>query len=77
MSNGHRVRGGISGAVCGLGMAVLAQQFGVVPLTVLTVVLIPLGMALVGVAIGWPRPAGSPVEPRAQARTDPRGGTAS
>ena len=59
MSKGHRVRGGISGAVCGLGIAVLAQQFGLGPLTLLTAVLLPLGMALVSVAVGWPRWTGA------------------
>ena len=55
--NGHRVRGTISGLVFGLGVAILLQQFGVVPLTTLVLVLVPLGCGLVGLAIGWPRRA--------------------
>jgi hypothetical protein len=53
--DGHRVRGTISGIVFGLGLAILLQQFGVVPLTTLVLVLVPLGCGLVGLAIGWPR----------------------
>lgn len=52
---GHRVRGTISGLVFGLGLAILLQQFAVVPLTTLVLVLVPLGSALIGLAIGWPR----------------------
>ena len=55
--SGHRVQGGVSGVVTGLGIAILLQQFGVVPLTTLTLLLLPIGMALVGVAMGWPRGA--------------------
>ena len=55
--NGHRVRGTISGVVFGLGLAILLQQFGIVPLTTLVMVLVPLGGALLGLAIGWPRGA--------------------
>ena len=58
--SGHRVQGGISGAVAGLGIAILLQQFAIVPLTTLTLVLVPLGMALVGVAMGWPRGGTAP-----------------
>ena len=53
--NGHRVRGTISGLVFGLGLVILLQQFAVVPLTTLVLVLVPLGGALLGLAIGWPR----------------------
>ena len=58
--SGHRVQGGISGAIAGLGIAILLQQFAILPLTTLTLVLLPLGMALVGVAMGWPRGARPP-----------------
>ena len=60
--SGHRVQGTISGLVAGLGIAILLQQFGVVPLTTLTLVLVPLGMALIGLAMGWPR-GGAPAAP--------------
>ncbi len=53
--NGHRVRGTISGLVFGIGLAILLQQFGIVPLTTLVMILVPLGGALLGLAIGWPR----------------------
>lgn len=52
---GRRVRGAISGLICGLGIAVLLQQFAVVPLTTAVLFGIPVGMALVGIALGWPR----------------------
>ena len=55
--SGHRVQGGISGVFAGLGIAILLQQFAVLPLTTMTLVLIPLGMCLIGVAMGWPRGA--------------------
>jgi hypothetical protein len=55
---GHRIRGAVSGLVAGLGLAILLQQFAIVPLTTLVLVLVPLGMALVGVAVGWPRAGG-------------------
>lgn len=55
MAKGRRVRGVISGFVCGLGIAVLLQQFGVVPLTTALLVAVPVGMAIVGLALGWPR----------------------
>lgn len=58
--NGHRVSGAISGVVFGLGLAILLQQFGLVPLSTLVLVLLPLGWALVGLAIGWPRPSRAP-----------------
>ena len=58
--NGHRVRGTISGIVFGLGLAILLQQFGIVPLSTLVLVLVPLGCALLGLAIGWPRSTRSP-----------------
>ena len=75
--SGHRVQGGISGAVAGLGIAILLQQFAVVPLTTLTLVLLPLGMALVGVAMGWPRGGSAPVAapaPEADPATPPASG---
>ena len=53
--HGHRVQGGISGLLFGLGVAILLQQFGLVPLTLLVVVLLPLGAAALGVGLGWPR----------------------
>ena len=52
---GHRVQGAVSGLAFGLGLAILLQQFGVVPLTTVVLVLLPLGAALVGVGLGWPR----------------------
>lgn len=52
---GHRIRGAVSGLVAGLGIAILFQQFAIVPLTTLILVALPVGMALVGVGIGWPR----------------------
>lgn len=52
---GHRIRGAISGLVAGLGIAILLQQFAIVPLTTLVLVALPLGMAVVGMGIGWPR----------------------
>jgi hypothetical protein len=54
---GHRVRGACSGMAFGSGVAILLQQFGVVALTAPVVVALPLGMLLVGIAIGWPRRA--------------------
>lgn len=56
-ARGHRVEGTISGFVFGLGLAILLQQFGVVPLTALVLVLVPLGTAVVGLGVGWPRPS--------------------
>jgi hypothetical protein len=53
--NGHRVRGGLSGLFFGLGVAILLQQFGIVPLTTVMLVALPGGMALLGVGVGWPR----------------------
>ena len=61
--NGHRVRGTISGLVFGIGLAILLQQFGVVPLTTLVMILVPLGGALLGLAIGWPRGTQSTPQP--------------
>ena len=52
---GHRVQGAVSGLVFGLGVAILLQQFAIAPLTLLLLVLVPLGAALVGVGLGWPR----------------------
>ncbi len=57
MKHGHRVRGTISGFVFGLGVAILLQQFAIVALTLAVVVGLPVGMAVVGLAIGWPRRA--------------------
>jgi hypothetical protein len=61
----------VSGLVCGLGIAVLLQQFAVVALSTTLLVGLPVGMALLGLALGWPRggraavgtPAGEPGEP--------------
>ena len=63
---GRRVRGAISGLICGLGIAVLLQQFAVLPLTTAVLVGIPVGLALVGIALGWPRRAGTPARPVAE-----------
>lgn len=61
--SGHRVQGGVSGVAAGLGIAILLQQFAVIPLTTLTLVLLPVGMALIGVAMGWPRGGASSATP--------------
>lgn len=53
--NGHRVRGGLSGLLFGLGVAILLQQFGIVPLTTVMLVALPGSMTLLGVGVGWPR----------------------
>lgn len=60
MKHGHRVRGAISGFFFGLGLAVMLQQFGVVALTLPVLIGVPIGMLLVGMAIGWPRRARAP-----------------
>jgi len=52
---GRRVTGALSGAVAGFGIAVLLQQFAVVPLTTLLLVGLMGGLGLVGLALGWPR----------------------
>lgn len=64
---GRRVRGAISGLVCGFGIAVLLQQFAVLPLTTAVLLGIPVGMALVGIAVGWPRRGGAPARPAGEA----------
>jgi hypothetical protein len=48
-------RGAGSGLLAGFGIALLLQQYAVVPLTTVVLVGLPLGLALVGAAIGWPR----------------------
>lgn len=48
-------KGAASGLLAGFGIALLLQQFAVVPLTTVLLVALPLGLALVGVALGWPR----------------------
>jgi hypothetical protein len=60
---GHRVRGAISGISFGLGLVILLQQFAIVPMTTLVLVLVPLGAALIGLAVGWTRPT-RPTRPR-------------
>lgn len=65
--NGHRVRGGVSGFFFGLGVAILLQQFGVVPLTTVVLVALPGGMALLGVGVGWPRGKNTTSTPAAAA----------
>lgn len=52
---GHRVQGALSGVVFGLGLAILLQQFAVVPLTLVVLVALPVGGALLGLGLGWPR----------------------
>jgi len=52
---GHRVRGPLFGAVGGTGIAVLLQQFAVVPMSALLMIAAPVVGALVGLALGWPR----------------------
>jgi len=66
MGKGRRVRGVISGFVCGLGIAVLLQQFAIVPLSTVLLIAVPVGMALVGLALGWPRGGASVSEPASQ-----------
>jgi hypothetical protein len=56
---GHRWRGLFFGAAAGAGVAVLLQQFGVVPMTPEVMVGVPLGTAMVGLALGWPQLFGS------------------
>jgi hypothetical protein len=63
MGKGRRVRGVISGFVCGLGIAVLLQQFAIVPLSTILLIAVPVGMALVGLALGWPRGGAEPAAP--------------
>lgn len=70
MGKGRRVRGVISGFVCGLGIAILLQQFAIVPLSTVLLVAVPIGMALVGLALGWPRRTGD-VEPAPVATAAP------
>ena len=52
---GHRVRGAFSGLSLGLGLVILLQEFAIVPLTTLVLLLVPLGTVLIGLAVGWPR----------------------
>jgi hypothetical protein len=56
---GHRWRGSLFGAAAGVGVAVLLQQFGVVPMTPAVMVGVPVGTAMVGLALGWPQLFGS------------------
>lgn len=56
---GHRWRGSLFGLLAGAGVAVLLQQFGVVPMTPEVMVGVPLGTAMVGLALGWPQLFGS------------------
>lgn len=53
--HGHRVQGALSGLLFGLGLAILLQQFAIVPLTLVVVLALPLGGALLGLGLGWPR----------------------
>jgi hypothetical protein len=53
---GRRVLGTISGFVFGLGLIILLQQFGLVPLSA-PMLVVPFAMALVGLGLGWPRAA--------------------
>lgn len=68
MGKGRRVRGVISGFVCGLGIAILLQQFAIVPLSTVLLIAVPVGMAVVGLALGWPRGGAEP-EPEATPAT--------
>lgn len=52
---GHRWRGSLFGLLAGAGVAVLLQQFGVVPMTPAVMVGVPVGTAMIGLAIGWPQ----------------------
>jgi|GEM_PF-6291928 len=60
MGNGRYVRAVISGFVCGLGIATLLEQFAIVPLRTVPLVAFPVGMAVVGLALGWPRGGAEP-----------------
>ncbi len=51
---GRRVVGTISGFGFGLGVIILLQQFGLVPLTA-PMLVVPFAMAVVGLGLGWPR----------------------
>lgn len=53
-TQGHRLLGGVSGFAVGLGVAILLHQFAVVPLNVWLLAL-PVGVMLIGVALGRPR----------------------
>jgi hypothetical protein len=74
MGKGRRVRGVISGFVCGLGIAVLLQQFAIVPLSTVLVIAVPVGMAIVGLALGWPRGGGAELVPTQQPEPAPVAG---
>jgi len=54
---GRRWRGSLFGLLAGVGAAVLLQQFGVVPMTPAVMVAVPVGTAMVGLALGWPKVA--------------------
>jgi len=67
---GHRVRGPIFGAVAGIGIAVLLQQFAVLPMSTALLLGAPAVGALAGLALGWPRGgAGGPATPEPVAAT--------
>ena len=50
---GKPVLGFFSGLVMGLGASVAVQQFGIYPLTILTAIVLPLLMAVLGAVRGW------------------------
>jgi len=52
---GHRWRGSLFGLLGGIGAAVLLQQAGIVPMTPQMMVGVPVGTAMVGLALGWPQ----------------------
>jgi len=52
---GRRVRGSIFGLLAGVGAAVLLQQFAVAPMTPMLMVGVPVGTAMIGLALGWPK----------------------
>ncbi|MFA5885933.1 MAG: hypothetical protein WDA60_18925 [Acidimicrobiia bacterium] len=52
---GRRWRGAFFGLLAGTGAAVLLQQFGAVPMTPMMMFGVPVGTAMVGTAIGWPK----------------------
>jgi hypothetical protein len=69
---GHRIRGPLFGAVGGIGIAVLLQQFAVLAMSALLMIAAPVVGALVGLALGWPRPrAAAPSSPAAAAPSSP------
>lgn len=53
-ARGRRVAGAVSGVALGLGVGVLLQQFGLVPIGLLSGVVMPVGFGAAGIGLGWP-----------------------